>query len=244
VVRKGGALHEPYLTALQELKKQGKARFVGVSTHMNEPEVIRAAIESGVYDVVLTAYNFRQPHVTEVEKAIAEANEAGLGVIAMKTQAGVYWDSERQHPINMKAALKWALRNKNIHTAVPGFTTFEQMELDLSVMEDPELTPAEELDLKEDQRMGRAGLYCDHCAKCTGECPRGVEIPTLMRSYMYAYGYRNLAAAKETFELAGMTEVPCAECGTCLVKCTMGFDVKKRIGDIARIQNVADDFII
>jgi len=65
-----------------------------------------------------------------------------------------------------------------------------------------------------------------------------------MRSYMYAYGYRNLAAAKETFELAGMTEVPCAECGTCLVKCTMGFDVKKRIGDIARIQNVADDFII
>ena len=244
VVRKGGALHEPYLTALQELKKQGKARFVGVSTHMNEPEVIRAAIESGVYDVVLTAYNFRQPHVTEVEKAIAEANEAGLGVIAMKTQAGVYWDSERQHPINMKAALKWALRNKNIHTAVPGFTTFEQMELDLSVMEDPELTPAEELDLKEDQRMGRAGLYCDHCAKCTGECPRGVEIPTLMRSYMYAYSYRNLAAAKETFELAGMTEVPCAECGTCLVKCTMGFDVKKRIGDIARIQNVADDFII
>jgi len=243
VVRKGGALHEPYLAALQEMKKQGKARFAGVSTHMNEPEVIRAAIESGVYDIVLTAYNFRQPHAAEVEKAIAEAGKAGLGVIAMKTQAGVYWDSERQHPINMKAALKWVLRNENVHTAVPGFTTFEQMEVDLSVMEDSKLTPAEELDLKEDQQMGRRGLYCDHCAKCTGQCPHGVEIPTLMRSYMYAYGYRNLAAAKETFELAGMTDLPCSGCGECPVKCNMGFDVRKRIGDIARIQNVADDFI-
>jgi len=244
VVRKGGALHEPYLAALGEMKKQGKARFVGVSTHMNEPEVIRAAIESGVYDVVLTAYNFKQPHVAEVEKAIAEANEAGLGVIAMKTQAGVYWDSERQHPINMKAALKWVLRNENVHTAVPGFTTVEQMELDLAVLADPQLTPAEELDLKEDQRMGQRGLYCDQCSKCTGQCPRDVEIPTLMRSYMYAYGYRNLAAAKETFESAGMIGMPCEECGECPVRCAMGFDVKKRIAAIARIRDVADDFIV
>ena len=197
-----------------------------------------------MYDVVLTAYNFRQPHAAEVEKAIDEAAKAGLGIIAMKTQAGVYWDSERQHPINMKAALKWVLRNENVHTAVPGFTTFEQMEIDLSVMEDSTLTPAEELDLKEDQQMGRRGLYCDHCSKCTGQCPHGVEIPTLVRSYMYAYGYRNLAAAKETFELAGMTDLPCAGCGECPVECPMGFDVKKRIGDIARIQNVADDFIV
>jgi predicted aldo/keto reductase-like oxidoreductase len=60
---------------------------------------------------------------------------------------------------------------------------------------------------------------------------------------MYAYGYRNLAAAKETFELAGVTDPPCAECGDCPVRCPMGFDVKKRIVDIARIRNVADDFI-
>ena len=115
---------------------------------MNEPEVIRAAIASGAYNVVLTAYNFRQPHAAEVEKAIDEAAKAGLGIIAMKTQAGVFWDRERQHPINMKAALKWVLRNENVHTAVPGFTTFEQMEIDLSVMEDSTLTPAEELDLR------------------------------------------------------------------------------------------------
>ena len=243
VVSRGGALHEPYLSALQEMKEQRKTRFIGVSTHRNEPEVIRAAVESGVYDVVLTAYNFRQPHVAEVEEAMKEANKAGLGVIAMKTQAGVYWDSERQRPINMKAALKWALRTKNVHTAIPGFTTFEQMEVDLSVMEDLDLTPAEELDLKEDQQMGHHGLYCDQCAECAAQCPHGVDIPTLMRSYMYAYGYRNLSAAKETFESSGTRDLPCKECDRCAVECRMGFDVRQRATDIARIRFVADDFI-
>ncbi len=243
VSRRGAALHAPYLEALRTAKQQGKTRFTGVSTHANEPEVIRAAVESGVYDVVLTAYNFRQPHVAEVEKAIAEAGKAGLGIIAMKTMAGAYWDSDRHHPINVKAALKWALRNENIHTAVPGFTTFEQMETDLSVMEDLTLSPAEELDLKADEQMGLAGLYCDQCGRCVSQCPRGIEIPVLMRSYMYAYGYRNLCAAKETFELAGMSGVPCGECPACEVVCPSGLDVRSRALDIARIQLVADDFI-
>jgi predicted aldo/keto reductase-like oxidoreductase len=243
VSRKGAALHAPYLEALQTAKQQGKTRFTGVSTHANEPEVIRAAVESGVYDVVLTAYNFRQPHVVEVEKAIAEAAKAGLGIIAMKTMAGAYWDSNRQHPINVKAALKWALRNENVHTAVPGFTTFEQMETDLSVMADPTLSPAEELDLKADEQMGLAGLYCDQCGTCVAQCSRGIEIPALMRSYMYAYGYRNLWAAKETFELAGISRLPCTECPTCGVFCPRGLDVRSRALDIERIQLVADDFI-
>ena len=78
---------------------------------------------------------------------MAYAAKAGVGIIAMKTQAGVFWDRERQHQINMKAALKWALANENVHTAIPGFTTFDQMNLDLSVMEDLQLTPAEKKDL-------------------------------------------------------------------------------------------------
>ena len=244
VVAKGGALHEPYLNAFAKLKTEGKIRFAGVSTHMNEPEVIRAAAGSGVYDVILTAYNFRQPHAAEVEKAMAEAAKAGLGIVAMKTQAGAYWDKERRHPINMKAALKWALRNDYVHTAIPGFTTFDQLELDLTVMEDLTLTPAEEIDLKEDSQMGRSGLYCDQCGKCAPLCPHGLDIPSLMRSYMYAYGYRNLAAAKDVFESAGIGEIPCGSCTACPVECTMHFDVRERAAAIARIRHVADDFIV
>ncbi|MEW5901722.1 MAG: aldo/keto reductase, partial [Acidobacteriota bacterium] len=51
VLKREQVLYEPLLKALQTAKKRGQARFIGVSTHGNEPEVIRAVIEAGVHDV-------------------------------------------------------------------------------------------------------------------------------------------------------------------------------------------------
>ena len=226
------------------MKKEGKCRLIGVSTHSGEPEVLRAAVESKVYDVVLIAYNFRQPHVAEVKKAIAEAAKAGLGIVAMKTQAGIYWDRERQRQINMKAALKWVCRNENVHTTIPGITTFDQLELDLSVMEELRLTPGEKKDLQLGSRLGLPGLYCRQCGSCVAQCPRGVDIPTFMRSYMYVYGYRNLEVAKEALASTDLSYIPCSDCGTCPVRCTMGYDVRSRVIDVARIKDVPDEFIV
>lgn len=243
VVKRESVLFEPLLSAMLKLKKEGKTRFIGVSTHSNEPEVIRAVVESKVHDVVLTAYNFRQPHVAEVEKAMAEAAKAGIGIVAMKTQAGVFWDRERQHQINMKAALKWVLRNENVHTTIPGITAFDQLEENLSVMGELKLTPKEEEDLKLGQKLGMSGLYCRQCNSCLAQCGRGLEIPTLMRSYMYAYGYRNLSLAKEAVESIDLSDIPCRSCRSCRIDCTMGFDIKNKVEDIARIRNVPHDLI-
>jgi predicted aldo/keto reductase-like oxidoreductase len=244
VVRKESVVYEPFLNTMLELKKAGKTRFIGVSTHGNEPEVIRAVAESGVHDVVLTAYNFRQPHLAEVEAAMAEAAKAGIGIVAMKTQAGVYWDSERQNQINMKAALKWVCMNENVHTTIPGIDTFDHLELDLSVMEDLKLTPEEKKDLQLGSRLGLPGLYCRQCGSCVAQCPHGVDIPTFMRSYMYVYGYRNLGAAKEALVSTDLTHISCNDCGSCPVRCTMGFDVRDQVIDIARIKDVPDGFVV
>lgn len=243
VTKKEAVLFEPLLGALQKLKKAGKARFIGVSTHRGEPEVLRAAADSKVYDVVLAAYNFQQPHLAEMHKAIDYAAGKGLGIVAMKTQAGVYWDREKQQPINMKAALKWALQNKNVHTAIPGFTTFDQLKLDLTVMEELALTPQEKKDLRLDHKAALTGLYCQQCERCLAQCGKNFDIPTLMRSYMYAYGYKNLALAQETFTSLDLTNLPCSDCNTCKVKCTMGFDVRGKILDIARIKDIPADFL-
>jgi predicted aldo/keto reductase-like oxidoreductase len=243
-IKKEAVFHEAILSAMQKMKKEGKARFLGVSVHTNEPEVIRAAVDTKVHDVVLTAYNFRQPHVAEVEKAIDYAAKAGLGIVAMKTQAGVYWDKERKHPINPKAALKWVLQNENVHTTIPGFTTFDQMETDLSVMEDLTLTPQEKADLKIGEKLALTGLYCSQCRQCLSQCPKKLDIPTLMRSYMYAYGYRNLAKARETMEGIDLSSPACNDCTTCSVKCTMGFDVRDKIKDISRIKDIPQEFLV
>ena len=46
------ALAPENMAMIQAAKKAGKARFIGVTTHANEPEVIRAAVEAKIYDVV------------------------------------------------------------------------------------------------------------------------------------------------------------------------------------------------
>ena len=233
-------LYEPYIKVLEKLKKEGKTRFIGVVTHENEPEVLKSAAESKAYDVALTVYNFRQTHRTEVKKAIGEAARAGLGVIVMKTQAGVNWDRDSAHKVNMTAALKWALQDEDVHTAIPGMTTYEQLEADLAIMGNLPLTEAEKADL---ERVGplpyRFGhLFCQQCRLCVPQCPLGLEIPTLMRSYMYAHGYKNPAKAKEALEHLDLARLPCSGCATCHVRCAMGFDVRARAIDVFRLKDM------
>jgi predicted aldo/keto reductase-like oxidoreductase len=135
----------------------------------------------------------------------------------------------------MKAALKWALSNPNITTAVPGMTTFDQLTLNLQAMTDITLTAEEKADLKLGVEANGPGLFCQGCNECLPQCPKNLPLPSLMRSYMYAYGYRNLGAAYDLVDSLGVGQNPCAGCSTCAVKCAMGFDVRDRASDIARI---------
>ena len=80
--------------AMAEARAAGKARFLGVPTHKNEAEVLNALADDKdkFFDVVLVAYNFKKDKA--VKEAIARAAKAGIGVIAMKTQAGGYETKE------------------------------------------------------------------------------------------------------------------------------------------------------
>lgn len=227
------AHHEPYMRAFEKLKKSGKTRFVGIGTHSNEPEIIRAAAESGFWDVVLTSYNFRQTHREDIREAIQKAANAGLGVVAMKTQAGVYWDRTRLRMINMKAALKWVLQDENVHTTIPAFSNYEEMEEDLSVMEDLNLTPEERRDLKLGPDLGFAGLFCQQCRQCQSQCPAGLEIPGLMRAYMYAFGHQKPDKALETLSGWSPAGLACRDCASCTVQCALGFDIRARSLELA-----------
>ena len=238
------AEHEPYLKVLTEYKKAGKLRFLGITTHANEPEIIRAATDSGVYDVVLTAYNFKKKNRDEIKEAIAYAAGKGMGIVAMKTQAGVYWDGkEKKKMINMKAALKWALQDENIHSAIPSFKNSDQLYEALSVMENLALTPQEKADLQLDQGSSSTGLFCSQCEECLPQCPANLDIPTLMRSYMYAFGYDNPAKARKTLDYLDISKVPCTDCNSCRVKCASGFDIKRKVMDIARLKDVPKEFL-
>jgi len=239
VSNKESVIYEPVLKAMEKAKKEGKIRFTGISTHMNEPEVLHATVDSGFYDVVLVAYNFQQKHMPEVRSAIARAAQAGIGVVGMKAIRG----GNRQTPTvqSASAALKWVLQDPNVHTLVPGFTAFEEMEMDLAVMENPILTEEEKRTLQKEASV--KNNYCQGCGQCLKQCRDHLPVPDLMRAYMYTYDYRNLAMAQDLVLSLNLPSRTCQDCSQCSVKCTAGFNVPAKIKDVIRLKDVPTEFI-
>jgi predicted aldo/keto reductase-like oxidoreductase len=212
-----------------------------MSVHRNEPEVILAAIESGIYEVVLTSVNFKQDHYAQVKDAIAKAAKAGIGIIAMKTMAGGFHDKERTKPINCKAALKFVLQDENITTAIPGNTNFDHLAMNVSVNTDLAMTDDEKASLALGKTEG--GLYCQGCEHCVPNCPKGLPIPDMMRAYMYTYGYRQPEMAQSLLRSLDIQNNPCSDCGHCTAVCTKGFNVAEKITDVSRLVSVPEEFL-
>ena len=118
--------------AFDALKKEGKVRFLGLSSHNDPAGVLEAAIGTGKYDVAMVAYNIINGGY--LESTIRKAKQSGMGIIAMKVAMAVAthhkalqptpnWRIEKINriiPGNMKPPVKaylWALQNPNI-TAV------------------------------------------------------------------------------------------------------------------------------
>ncbi|MCX6142710.1 MAG: aldo/keto reductase [Ignavibacteriales bacterium] len=236
-----GALFPAMLEAVQTAKKSGKARHIGMSTHKNEPEVIQAAIESRVYEIVLSAINFKQDYYPKLKEAIANAAKAGIGIVAMKTMAGGSHDKERKQPINCKAALKFVLQDENVTTAIPGNTNFDHLNMNISVNTDLKMTDEEKGDLLLGKSQG--GLYCQGCEQCVPNCLKGLPIPDIMRAYMYTYGYREPEMAHSLLSSLNLPEHPCSDCSHCGAACAKGFDISDRIKDVSRLTKVPVEFL-
>jgi predicted aldo/keto reductase-like oxidoreductase len=236
-------LHEPLLKALTKLKTDGKTRFLGVATHNNCEETLRLAADSGVYDIVMVAYNFMTQNKEELHEAMIYAANKGIGILAMKTTAGGFHDKNRTQPINTDASLKWVLQNRNISTIVSGMSSVEQMKKNLAMISDITMTKDEMRDLELAVTGTEPGLYCHQCRRCVPQCPNNLEIPAAMRSYMYAYGYHNTRLAKANLEDACFDGSCCESCSSCSVKCTAGFDIKEKILDICRLKSIPNDFL-
>ncbi|HSW64641.1 MAG TPA: aldo/keto reductase [Dissulfurispiraceae bacterium] len=215
--------------ALLKLREQGKVRFFGVTTHKNVAEVVNAVVDDKdrFFDTALVAYNFKSGK--DVTDAIERAARAGVGIIAMKTQQGGYTTSAMGNISPHQAALKWALQNQHIATAIPGMKDMTQLKEDIAVM-DMKFTARDERILKR-YNAAIAPYYCSFCGKCESACPYGVEISTINRSLMYAEGYRSGELARATYR-----EVPlsasaavCTSCPACTAQCVNGLDIAAKM---------------
>ena len=216
--------------ALTLLKKQGKVRFCGVTTHQNEVAVLNALTDDPdrFFDTCLVKYNFKSDK--KVDIAIGRAASAGIGIIAMKTQVGGYDTTGMGTITPHQAALKWVLQNQHVTAAIPGMKDLTQLKEDIAVMG----MPFTYSDLRRLDRYAAAiaPFYCNFCGTCESGCSRGVEISTINRALMYAEGgYRDVYLARSTYaELPqqAMASV-CADCRECTARCVNGLDILSKM---------------
>jgi uncharacterized protein len=230
---------------LADLKKQGSVRFTGVSTHSGQVEVLNAVVQGGFHDVVLVAINFTMSENKALLEAIKKAASKGVGLIAMKTLMGGNWPKDSGVPKRVPtdflstAAVKWVLRNEDITTAVTGIRTFAQVELNFAVASNLKYTVKERQFLT-DKNLKASLEFCQQCGKCLASCPYHVDIPTLMRAYMYALQYGNNQQAQVT-----LAAVPkengldiCRTCASCRAACANTVNITRKINALKTIQSV------
>jgi uncharacterized protein len=209
------------------VRKKGMARFVGFSTHDNQAECLQAAIEAKFYDTVLVAYNFTSDPA--IGEAITKAGEAGIGIIAMKTQAGGYQGKDLGDWSPHQAALRWVLKNPHVATTIPSMTSFAQVDDNIGTMKSG-------YGYKDERILQRyVNLYdkeiCRMCGSCREKCSAGLPIQDINRCLMYAEGYRNFDLALQTYaEISKKSAITsCDKCETCQVRCKYHLNIPERL---------------
>jgi aryl-alcohol dehydrogenase-like predicted oxidoreductase len=153
------------LEAQRTARQAGKIRFAGVSTHFNMDRILPYLAKLGQTDVALTTYNFAMRSVaadmnrnttapkTDMTSVIREARKSGMGIVVMKTLAGGTTRVQRGdrlygaapeslvkrlgQPGAPLAAIKWALRNPSVDTAIVCMTDHDQLQENLRAMSEP-----------------------------------------------------------------------------------------------------------
>ena len=223
-------LHEDMLGFCQKMKKTGKARFVGISFHTTGQtyvDTVERALEAGVYDVFLATLNFKSPpaHI----QALKRARQKGVGIIAMKTQAGGYKSEAKPWLNPHQAALKWVLDNPFVDCAIPGMVNRQQLAENVGVIGrkigwSDRKTLSAYYDAVKDR-------YCLRCGSCISSCKKQVDIANIHRCLMYWEGYDDFHLGRHTYQRLSTAEnaLTCMDCTAPTCHCINGINICERM---------------
>jgi predicted aldo/keto reductase-like oxidoreductase len=222
------------LEAMQECKKSGKARFVGISCH--DPNgIVDFLLETKTFDVMQTTYSFPIGGYYR-DRAIKKAHDGGIGVIAMKVVvalSGLHLTTVDNPPATKGegplAGIKWVLKNPAIGTTVPFMKTIPELEMNIRAMSEPYTPSDEKLLYVMNERIRPS--YCRMCYQCRDKCPKGLPVTDMLRFLAYHDYCGNYHQARMSFmELPKETrDVRCKDCSECAIKCPNGVHVQARL---------------
>jgi len=241
-----------------KFKKEGKARFIGMSSH-NVPVALQA-VNSGHIDVLMFPINpafDTLPGDMKVEVSFKEIlyHQSGVasnksmpgrevlyhacaiqnvGLVAMKPYAaGVLF---RENPTSMMLTpvqcLNYALSQPAVCTVVPGCKNVAEMNAALAFLEaTDEEKDYSAINANAMWKLKGSCMYCNHCLPC----PVGIDIGTTTRITDTA-GYEINDNIVSEYEALSAKASACTECGVCTERCPFGVDV------IANMNRAVDVF--
>ena len=237
------------LETLQIAKKAGKARFVGITSHLNVPAMVDNMVKRGGCDMMLVGFNFTMQ--ADTAHAIERARQSGMGMVAIKVLAGGFARIQKSLPRSdgqwytpgsidsmvmtlkqdgaMTAGIRWVLRNEFVDSSAVCMADYDQVESNVRAMAQA-FTPEDEK-LLTAKTAFLAPRYCRMCGTCTGVCDKGVRVSDMLRFVAYAEGYRDFPLARQSYlDLPEhQRQIHCGNCGSCTVNCPNGVQVRDQL---------------
>jgi predicted aldo/keto reductase-like oxidoreductase len=208
----GDALTPEVKVWAESMKKSGKIKFFGFSTHSNMNACMTAAAEKGWIDAIMPTVNFRTLQEDATKKALDACMKAEVGVVAMKAMGmSRRRRGEQQAPVEADPAEK-VLE----HFSQKGFSV-EQAKLKyvwqqeaiasicVSLLGTNFAAAVDRADLKladiavlDQYAKATCDGYCQACLQCeNGQFAN--SIPDVMRCLMYHNSYRDPQMAQDYF---------------------------------------------
>lgn len=190
------------------LKAEGRIRHFGFSTHSAQvPTLLEAAARTPWVDAVMFRYNFRVYGDARLNAAMDAAHSAGVGLIAMKTQASALTAVSDWAPFTgsgtwsrYQAVLKAVWADPRITAAASLMDTTAKLRQNLAAALGE--APLSAVDRAELQRYASSTRPyacdgCDHlCGAAIGE---PIAIGAVLRHVMYAETYGREDEARRRF---------------------------------------------
>ena len=233
-----------------ELKEQGWFHFLGFSSHYGDGETIRAALDTGAYQVVELPYNVYKRTLGEDGEPdlLRYAHDKGVGIVNMKAFNGNGMVATSKLirdicSITYEDMLRFCLANPYISTVDAGARFPEEFLADTKVSTLPPLSDEQRkaLTTEADQVSGLFDNICRECMHCLEkfQCPQGIPFPEILglhSRYTIAKALSKDAApyAGQYAQMGGPKADACVACGGCNAWCEYHLDIPAMMAQVRK----------
>ena len=228
-----------YLGFLRQMRKEGKIRYLGFSTHAS-PELLEKFLSyDDGFDMALMQLNFVDWNLLNAKGQYEILTRHGIPVWVMEPLKGgrlatlnekaceILRQAEPQRSIP-SWGFRYLMGLPNVQTVLSGMGSIEMVEDNCNTFSEYKALDEQEQDVLEKARtefIGDLGVPCSGCRYCCDNCPEALDIPLLIQYY------NEKSLGGEAWKIPGLEQAKgadaCIGCGACMSHCPQKIDIPK-----------------